>query len=146
MVNDTSLGRVVLVSPDSDWRFILATMLRHVGIEVEELGDPDQIQEHAQDVALVVTNYPVRLSDGRTVTECIRATPATAHLPILNATTHVLSQELDAAERAGVSQSLSLPVTMQELANAVIAMLHSPAVEQNQRKMAERARHSALRR
>jgi CheY-like chemotaxis protein len=128
MVSETALGRVILVSLDSDWRYILGTMLRHSGVEVDELDEPDRIQEHAHHAALVVTNYPVRLSDGRSVTESIRATEATAHLPILNVTTHVLAQELDAADRAGVSQSIVLPVAMQELANAVIAMLQSPAV------------------
>jgi CheY-like chemotaxis protein len=78
MTKERSLGRVVLVSHDSDWRHILGTMLRHVGIEVVEVGEPDRIHQDANGAALIVTNYPVHMSDGRTVTEYIRTSPAIA--------------------------------------------------------------------
>jgi CheY-like chemotaxis protein len=123
MTHTRTPGAVLLVSEDADWRYILGTMLRHAGMNVGEVDHPDQIQEHARDAALVVTNYPVRMSDGRTVTEFIRTTPATAHVPILNVTTRVLPEELDAAEDAGVTRSLLLPATMQELVDAVAEML-----------------------
>jgi CheY-like chemotaxis protein len=96
-----------------------------VGIDVVEVDEPDRIHQDANGAALIVTNYPVHMSDGRTVTEYIRTSPAIADIPILNATTHSLVTELDEATRAGVNRSVVLPVSMQELADAVVDTLAS---------------------
>jgi CheY-like chemotaxis protein len=120
--HENVLRRIVLVSFDPDWRNILGTMLRHAGFLVSEVADADRVEFHAAGAALVVTNFPVLRSDGRTVTECLRAAPATAHIPILSATTHVMSHEIDAARRAGVDRTVILPTSIRELAAIVVEM------------------------
>jgi CheY-like chemotaxis protein len=122
MTHENAIARIVLVSRDPDWRSILGTLLRHAGFFVSEVEDADRVEDHAPGAALVVTNFPVLRSDGRTVTECLRAAPQTASIPILSATTHVTSDELAAAYRAGVDRTVILPTSLSALAGVVIEM------------------------
>jgi CheY-like chemotaxis protein len=118
-------GVILLASRDSDWRYILGTMLRERGLEVAELDDLDRVEEVAVDAAVVVTNYPNVTGDRRTVTERLRSDPRTASIPILNATTHAMPHELAEADRAGVSRSVVLPVSMDVLVNSIHELMHS---------------------
>ena len=115
---------VLLVSRDRDVRVIFGAALRHAGLEVRELAHPDQVVARvlAERPSLVITDYPTPAGEA-TVTELLRGDAGTAGVPILNATTHVLPEELDRASAAGVSASLPLPVSLEELVREVRRLL-----------------------
>ena len=74
----------------------------------------------------MITSYPVYAEHGVTVTEALRSDPRTMHVPIFNAATHVLPQELEAAAAAGVSYSLSLPASLATVVAGVRRLLDEP--------------------
>ena len=112
---------VLVVSPDADVREVFAIGLTHFSFEVRVSGDPDAALTEAIEVppAVVITNFPTTLADGRTLTEALRSDPRTCALPILNVTSHVTDHELAAARAAGVDASLPMPVTLSTLATEV---------------------------
>ena len=111
---------VLLVSRDEDALAVFGAMLRHVGFSVRELTDPATVVQavERERPALVVTNFPIAAGD-TTVTELLRSSERTAHVPILNVTSHVLPHELARAEAAGVTASLAMPARFADLVDAV---------------------------
>ena len=115
---------ILLVSRDEDALAVFGTMLRHAGFGVRELNDPAaalQVVEHELP-ALVITNYPTIAGDV-TVTELLRGNQRTAHIPILNVTSHVLPHELARAESAGVTASRPMPIQLTQLVAEVQRLL-----------------------
>lgn len=115
---------ILLVTRDEDALTVFGTVLRHAGFAVRELNDPADalsVVEHELP-ALVITNYPTAVGEV-TVTELLRGSQRTAHLPILNVTSHVLPFELARAEAAGVTVSVSMPVELAHLVAEVQRLL-----------------------
>ena len=112
---------VLVVSPDADIGEVFAIGLTHFGFQVRVSGDPDAAVTVAIEAApaVVITNFPMPLADGRTLTEVLRSDPRTSALPILNVTSHVTDHKLAAARAAGVDASLRMPVTLSRLATEV---------------------------
>ena len=115
--------RILVASRDVDTQEIFCAMLRHAGYAVHALQDPDGVVEEARGCALVITDHPVVARHARTVTRMLREDPGTAGVPILNATTHVLPEELAAAQDAGVSESIVLPMRLDVIVDKVHAMV-----------------------
>lgn len=115
---------ILLVTRDEDALTVFGTVLRHAGFAVRELNDPGdvlRVVEHALP-ALVITNYPTAVGEV-TVTELLRNNERTAHVPILNVTSHVLPYELARAEAAGVTVSVPMPVELAHLVAEVQRLL-----------------------
>ena len=115
---------ILLVSRDQDALTVFGTVLRHAGFAVRELNDPRAVLHVAERElpALVITNYPT-VAGNATVTELLRGNQRTAHLPILNVTSHVLSDELARAEAAGVTASMPMPIQLAHLVAEVQRLL-----------------------
>lgn len=118
---------ILVVNPDPDAQCIFCTALEHSGYEVRVAPDASRAVDAAVGCALVITDYPVRLADGRTVTELLRAHEATAALPILNATTHALPHQIQEAFAAGVTETVVLPAHLDAIVGVVRRLLSSSA-------------------
>ena len=116
---------IMIVSRDEDTRIIFGAALAHAGYGVRLVADPDSIL-HAvgeADPAVIVTNHPTRLADGRTVTQAIRTSEASSSIPVISATTRLRAEELRAAAEDGVDVSLPLPLSPANLVDAVSLLL-----------------------
>jgi CheY-like chemotaxis protein len=116
---------VLVVSPDEDARRIFALALEHGGYRVRVLAEPDAALATVleQRPALVITNFPLPVAGGRTMTEVLRADPRTRTVPILNVMSHVTDRELASARAAGIDVSLPMPVELRTLIDAVRRLL-----------------------
>ena len=130
---------VLVACTDEDARQIVAAMLRHDGwrvIAVEPTGAVAAALTCRP--LLVVTSYPADTGDGRPLTEVLRTTPHTTHLPILNVTSRAFADELALAEGAGVTASLVMPVPPARVAEEVRRLLGSEGAELLARRVAGR--------
>lgn len=114
---------ILVVNPDLDTQRIFCAVLEHAGFEVRVADDATLAVEAAAGCGLVITDFPVRVPDGRTVTELLRAHAATVSLPILNATTHALPHEIQRAFEAGVTETVVLPTQIGTIVNVVRRLL-----------------------
>jgi CheY-like chemotaxis protein len=115
--------RILIANRDIDTQEILCAALQHAGYRAHALQDLDDLVEEASGCALVITDHPIVVRHARTVTRMLRENPRTAEVPILNATTHALPDELAAARRAGVSESIVLPVRLDTIVDKVHTMV-----------------------
>lgn len=131
---------VLVACANEDARIIVATVLRHAGWRVREVPDPTQALDAALDACplLVVVSYPTPAGAGCTVTERLRTHPRTAALPILNVTGRAFAAELAAAEAAGVTASLVMPVTAAEVVEEVRRLIGPAGVTQRERRAGQR--------
>ena len=117
---------IVIANPDSDARLILQLALEHAGYRVLLSESPEELVALASTCALVITNYPTPVPRGGTVTQLLRADPATADVLILNATTHATPAEIDAARRDGVTETIVLPAELRAIIARVRALVGPP--------------------
>ena len=117
--------RILIANRDIDTQEILCAALQHAGYAVQALQDPEGVVEEASGCALVITDHPIVVRPARTVTRMLREHPRTAAVPILNATTHALPDELAAARDAGVSESIVLPVRLDAIVDKVHTLVGS---------------------
>lgn len=100
---------------------IFRTMLEREGFHVIDAPDPDEAVMALNAVVpdLVLTDYPLRLKNGQTLTEYVRAQEKLEGIPILSITSRVLPGVLEEAERAGVTAALPMPVAPRALIKVV---------------------------
>jgi CheY-like chemotaxis protein len=81
------VSRILVVDDEPDQRFLLRTIFERAGHEVTDAGDGAaalrMVREWAPD--LVVTDMMMPVMGGVELIQCLRAEPATAHVPILAA-------------------------------------------------------------
>lgn len=123
MVSGRASPDVLIVSRDYDTRTIFAAVLRNAGFAVRELADPDQVVAAARGCAIVITDFPTTTASGNNVTSLLRGDPLTNEVTILNASTHVLDDELAEAHAAGVDATLVLPAFPERLVECVRQLL-----------------------
>jgi CheY-like chemotaxis protein len=118
--------RILVASQDPDTQEIFSAVLQHAGYAVLTLDDPLRLVHAAEGCCLVITNFPTEARDGYTVTRLLRADRRTRTVPILNATTHAMPEEIAAARVAGVSETILLPAPLHELVERVGRLVGSP--------------------
>ena len=130
---------VLVACADDDARQIVVAMLRHEGWRVFA-AEPTAAVAAARTSRplLVVTSYPADTGDGRTLTEVLRTSPHTAHLPILSVTSRAFAADLALAEGAGVTASLVMPVLPARVAEEVRRLLGPEGAELLARRVAGR--------
>lgn len=115
---------VLVADPDMDTRRILSTVLRDEGMNVIETHDAENacylLQRHGVDV--VVLNYPLRLSEGVTLTRAIREDARLANVPIVNFTSHVTPSSRADAKADGVTYTIEKPAHVYAIVNVVRAL------------------------
>jgi CheY-like chemotaxis protein len=81
------VSRIFVVDDEPDERFLLRRIFQRAGHEVSDAGNGaaalQAVRESAPD--LVVTDVMMPVMDGVQLIRCLRADPATAHIPILAA-------------------------------------------------------------
>lgn len=113
---------VVLVAcTNFDTREICTLGLRHAGYDVVPVDDPDGVLDLVRGTRpdLVITSYPTRLACGTLLAAAIRADHACAATLILNVSSWVWPDDFARASHAGVTESLPLPIRLQDLVDAV---------------------------
>ena len=81
------MSRILVVDDEPDQRFLLRRIFERAGHEVTEAGDGAaalwMVRQSAPD--LLVTDMMMPIMGGLELIRCLRAEPATAHIPILAA-------------------------------------------------------------
>lgn len=120
------MPRILLACPDPDARVIFGSVLEHAGYDVVSLDDADRLVALAAGCALVITDFPTPVGGASTVTRLLRTHASTVAVPILNATTHVMPDELEAARAAGVTETFVLPGDPRHIVERVRALVGAP--------------------
>jgi CheY-like chemotaxis protein len=116
------MSRILVVDDEPDLRHILRVFLERAGHQVLDAGNGAEALAAAQLSApvLVVTDMTMPVMGGAELVRRLRADPATAHIPILAATSDIrLAAAADAV--------LSKPYSRARLLSAVDALLEQGA-------------------
>jgi CheY-like chemotaxis protein len=112
------MSRILVVDDEPDQRFLLRRIFERAGHEVTDAGDGavalQAVRESAPD--LVVTDMMMPVMDGAELIRCLRADPATAHVPILAASG-------DSQLAGGADAVVSKPYDWHHLLAAAYALL-----------------------
>ncbi|GAA0804513.1 response regulator transcription factor [Spirilliplanes yamanashiensis] len=119
------MTRVLLAEDDPDIRHLVSYKLTRAGVEVTCAADGFTAVQEARrtppDIALLDVRMP-RMS-GLDVCRELRATPATAGIPIIMLTARARRQDLEAAYAAGASDYIVKPFSPRDLLARVEAAL-----------------------
>jgi CheY-like chemotaxis protein len=104
---------VLLVEDNDDNRIIYATALRYSGYSVlEAITGTDGVHQARQSVPdLILMDISLPELDGWDATAILKADPATAHIPIVAVTAHVLAGDEERSRMAGCDGYLPKPVS-----------------------------------
>ena len=118
------MARILVVDDNADERLIYSAVLHYHGHAVSEAGDAREGVEQARatipDIILMDVHLPVM--SGLLATEILRATPETAHIPILCLSGYDVTKAQ--TEAAGCNSFLRKPVSPSELSRMVDALLN----------------------
>jgi CheY-like chemotaxis protein len=121
-------GPVLLVEDNLDNRMIYRTILEHVGYDVIEAVDGEEAlrQARTQSPALILMDISIPKIDGYKVTRILKSEIATAGIPIIALTAHVLPTEEQQALEAGCDFYLAKPVEPQRVVEEVRRFIGPP--------------------
>lgn len=118
---DVEPFRVLLIDDDRETRLLCSSVLRKVGMQVEELADPagavDAVRRFRPDLVLLDLHMPGQ--DGLSVVEALRASEAAPLLPVVFLSGEDRPSARSAALRGGADDFLAKPVRPQVLVSAV---------------------------
>jgi CheY-like chemotaxis protein len=122
------MPKVLLVEDDEMNRDMLSRRLIRRGFEVVMASDGEQAiaiaEAHLPDLILMDMSLPVL--DGWEATRRIRATPATARIPILALTAHAMDGDREKTIAAGCDDYDTKPIEFQRLITKIGAILERP--------------------
>ena len=121
---------ILVADEDTDTRIIVRTLLERHLFRVAEAATADSALAVAQRAQfdLIILNHPMLTQDGRTLVQCLRASPVTASCPILNVTSRVVPRFLEQAAVQGVNLTLAKPIDVEKLLHAVGELTRTPMV------------------
>ena len=122
------MSKVLLVEDDALNRDMLARRLRRRGYEVIEAEDGQQALRRALLDApdLVLMDLSLPGLDGLETTQLLRATPATAALPVIALTAHAMEADRARALSMGCDDFDSKPVELDRLLAKIDRLLPRP--------------------
>jgi two-component system cell cycle response regulator DivK len=102
---------VLLVEDNEDNRIVYSTILRHHGFRTVEAvdGEDGLLKASESTPDLVILDISLPRMDGWTVAQRLRATPATASVPMLALTAHASPGDRERARREGFNGYLAKP-------------------------------------
>lgn len=115
-------GQTILVADeDVDTRIILRAILQQNDYAVVEASTADEAIRavQTQSFELVILNYPMADSTGRTLVSVLREGITTKYTPILNLTSRVVPQFIQRAAQEGVNLSLPKPIDVTNIVRVV---------------------------
>jgi two-component system chemotaxis response regulator CheY len=123
--------KCLVVSASATLRRILAIQLRGLGCdEVLEATDGQQAVDRCDGTfALVLTDWSVPLVGGLELVKRLRATAATAAVPILMVSSRSARNDVTAAVEAGVDDYVLRPFNPETLRAKLETLLHPPSSE-----------------
>jgi two-component system cell cycle response regulator DivK len=113
---------IVLLAEDfEDTRDVYAFYLRREGFTVHDLPDGERVLSLALETQpdVVVLDLALPGVDGYALAAALRATPLTAHIPIVVLSAHAYPEDEQRARQAGASAFLRKPCLPAELANTL---------------------------
>lgn len=123
------MTRVLLVEDNELNRDMLSRRLARKGFAVDMARDGAEgvamAQQGGYDIVLMDMSLPV--IDGWEATRQLRATPETAHVPIIALTAHAMAGDRDRALEAGCSDYDTKPVEIERLLAKMHALLGGTA-------------------
>jgi CheY-like chemotaxis protein len=120
-VRSKARGTVLVTCLDEDTRRICEDCLKHVGYEVHVAENPDAVMSLARAARpdVIITSYPTYTSFGVPVTVLVRRDAVLARTPVLSLASWALQDDLAAAAANGVSESLPMPILLEDLLESV---------------------------
>lgn len=120
-----ALKKVLIVDPVADDRAIFRAALEHHGYRVEDAADGPSgyAAASASHPDLILLAFPVRMSDGRTLLETLRADPELSGIPLLAVTPEGEPEDARRVWRLGCDDHCTKPVQPRVLAVQVHQMI-----------------------
>jgi signal transduction histidine kinase/CheY-like chemotaxis protein len=120
-------GRVLVVEDNPANQMVAEGMLRHLGCEVELVGDGAtalrRLEQGASRFDLVLMDCQLPVMDGFEATRRWRASESGRRLPVVALTAHLLDDVQDACRDAGMDAVLTKPFRRQALADLLAEWL-----------------------
>ena len=112
---------VLVAEDDHDNLIIVVTMLLHVGYQIVEAMDGIRALEAVQEARpdLIVLDVSMPGMDGWEVCQRLKADPATADIPVIMLTAHVMAEERRKGMACGADYFLAKPVEPRTIAKVV---------------------------
>ena len=122
------MPKILLVEDNEMNRDMLSRRLIRRGYEVVMAVDGAEgvacCERELPDLVIMDLGLPVM--DGWEATQCIKAAPATRHIPVIALTAHAMVGEEERARLAGCNDFETKPVELPRLLAKVEALLRSP--------------------
>lgn len=126
MTLPTDAGRLILVVEDSPTNLMLTrAVLERAGYEVAEARSAEDALVQLQRARPVLILMDIHLPgiDGLTLTQRLKADPATAGIPIVALTAHAMKDDQQRALAAGCDAYIAKPFSTRTLAGEIAAFL-----------------------
>ena len=119
--------RVLIIEDDFLNRALFCALLEENGFDVEPVTDERDAVEAAQrfDPHLIIMDIQLPHISGLQLIETMKSNPGLAHVPVLAVTGYVGQGEERRVRRAGASEYLPKPVSIQPFMEAVERLLPS---------------------
>ena len=145
---DVEPFRVMLIDDDRETRLLCSTVLRKVGMEVEELSEAsgvlDAVRRFRPDLVLIDLHMPDQ--DGISVVQALRASDVAPLLPVVFLSGEERPSARNAALRVGADDFLAKPVRPQALVAAVRTRIKRARSLNRQLRPRSGSHHGRLRR
>ncbi len=118
------MTRILLVEDNEMNRDMLRRRLERIGYEVDEVGDgAEALVRAAAAPALILMDMSLPGMDGWEATRRLKADPATASIPVIALTAHVMAGDRERAIAAGCDEFETKPVEFARLRAKMDALL-----------------------
>jgi len=119
--------RILLVEDNEMNRDMLRRRLERIGYEVDEVGDgAEALVRAASGPALILMDMSLPGMDGWEATRRLKTDPATASIPVIALTAHVMAGDRERAIAAGCDEFETKPVEFARLRVKMERLLSPP--------------------
>ena len=117
--------RVLLVEDSEDNRFMMKRLLEMSGYEVLEAVNGEQAVNTAQTMSpdLILMDLSLPTMDGWEATRRLKASAATARIPVIALSAHAMAGDREKALAAGCDDYDTKPIDLQRLLGKIRALL-----------------------
>jgi two-component system cell cycle response regulator DivK len=121
---------ILYVEDNEDNIFMFTRRLSKKGYDViiARNGEAGILMAHSEQPSLILMDLDLPVVDGWTATRLLKASPETAHIPVIAVSAHAMGADQRRALDAGCDDFFSKPVNMNDLC-ARIETLRSDAAE-----------------
>ena len=119
----TTDARALVAEDDPTHRFVICSLLRKLDIDAQRAVDGEQAVEMAAALRppIVFMDFNMPNLDGIEAARRIKATPETAHIPVVVVTADATQRTRDACMEAGCAAVVVKPMTLETMREIVAA-------------------------